>query len=134
MKGLRIGSLALVVLAMSHAAAAEQQKKTSPGCEKIVAALDEAGGKLSAEEIARKTASDIETVRKCTDQWRSTMRDKGAPAGDKAPQLPPECVKVISVIDNASGRLSADKVAKESGADVKTVNKCAELWGRSLEK
>jgi hypothetical protein len=48
--------------------------------------------------------------------------------------MPPECVKVIAVIDNSEGGLSADEVGKQSGTDVKTVRNCAELWGRSVGK
>ena len=46
----------------------------SPGCAKIVAVLDESGGSLSAEEISKKTNTDVETVRGCTDLWRQTMK------------------------------------------------------------
>jgi hypothetical protein len=44
------------------------------GCEKIVAVLDQGGGSLSADEIAKKTNTDVETVRSCTDQWRRSMK------------------------------------------------------------
>ena len=40
----------------------------SKGCEKIVAASDEAGGSLSADELAKKMNTDVETVRGCLDQ------------------------------------------------------------------
>ena len=48
-----------------------------PGCMKIVAVLDEGGG-LSADEVAKKTNTDVETVRSCTDMWRS-MKGKAKP-------------------------------------------------------
>jgi len=35
----------------------------------IVAVLDQNSG-LSADEIATKTSTDVETARSCTDQWR----------------------------------------------------------------
>ncbi len=41
-----------------------------PGCAKIVAVLEEGGGGLSADEVAKKTSTDVETVRNCTDLWR----------------------------------------------------------------
>jgi hypothetical protein len=44
------------------------------GCAQIVAALDQSGGALSPEEIAKKTSTDVETVRNCTDLWRRTMQ------------------------------------------------------------
>jgi len=49
----------------------------SPGCMKIVAVLDENGG-LSADEVAKKTNTDVETVRSCTDKWRE-MKGKAKP-------------------------------------------------------
>jgi hypothetical protein len=49
-----------------------------PGCMKIVAVLDEGGGGLSADEVAKKTNTDVETVRSCTDMWRS-MKGKAKP-------------------------------------------------------
>jgi hypothetical protein len=50
----------------------------SPGCMKIVAVLDESGGGLSADEVAKKTNTDVETVRSCTDKWRE-MKGKAKP-------------------------------------------------------
>ena len=49
-----------------------------PGCMKIVAVLDESGGGLSADEVAKKTSTDVETVRSCTDKWRE-MKGKTKP-------------------------------------------------------
>ena len=40
-----------------------------PGCAKIVGVLDQNPG-LSADEIAKQTSTDVETVRSCTDLWR----------------------------------------------------------------
>jgi hypothetical protein len=48
-----------------------------PGCMKVVAVLDENGG-LSADEVAKKTNTDVETVRSCTDKWRE-MKGKAKP-------------------------------------------------------
>ena len=39
----------------------------SKGCAEIVAASDESGGKLSADELAKKTHTDVQTVRNCLD-------------------------------------------------------------------
>ena len=55
------------------------QAETSPGCASIVAVLDESGGSLSADEIAKKTNTDVETVRNCTDAWRKTMKGGAHP-------------------------------------------------------
>jgi transposase len=78
MRGLRV--IAALLVGGSAVAAsgirAEQQQQISPGCAKIVAVLDQGGG-LSADEVAKKTNSDVETVRTCTDLWRRTM--KGTP-------------------------------------------------------
>ena len=71
MRGLRVIAALLLggtVMATSDLRA-EQQQQTSPGCAKIVAVLDQGGGGLSAEEIAKRTSTVIETVRNCTD-WR----------------------------------------------------------------
>jgi hypothetical protein len=57
---------------------AEQQQSGAPGCAKVVAVLDQHGG-LSAEEIAKKTSSDVETVRSCTDTWRRGMKGGVSP-------------------------------------------------------
>jgi len=128
----RIGSIVLVILVVTRAAPAEQQK--IPGCEKIVAALDESGGSLSADEIAKKTGTDVETVRGCTDQWRASMKDKGGPAGAKAQPMPPSCAKVVAVLDQGGGGLSADEVAKKSSTDVETVRNCTDLWRKTMPK
>jgi len=44
-----------------------------------VAALDASGGALSPDEIAKKTSTDVETVRSCTDLWRRTMKGGAHP-------------------------------------------------------
>lgn len=51
----------------------------SPGCAKVVAVLDEGGGGLSADEVAKKTNTDVETVRNCTDKWRRSMKGSAKP-------------------------------------------------------
>ena len=128
----RIGSMVLVILAVTRPAPAEQ--KISTGCEKIVAALDESGGSLSADEIAKKTSTDVETVRGCTDQWRASMKDKSGPAGAKTQQMPPGCAKVVAVLDQGGGGLSADEVAKKSSTDVETVRNCTDLWRKTMPR
>ena len=51
-----------------------EQQPIPIGCAKIVAVLEEGGGGLSPEEVAKKTSTDVETVRNCTDLWRRTMK------------------------------------------------------------
>jgi hypothetical protein len=75
---LAVGLICGSVLALSGARAAQQEAMPS-GCAKIVAVLDQGGGALSAEEIARKTGTDVETVRNCTDSWRRTMKGGATP-------------------------------------------------------
>jgi hypothetical protein len=69
---------------VASSAAHGEQKPMPEGCMQIVAVLDEGGGGLSAEEIAKKTNTDIETVRNSTELWRSTMKDAPAPKGVRA--------------------------------------------------
>ena len=54
------------------APAAGKQAAMPPGCAKVVAVLDDNPG-LSADEVAKKSSTDVETVRNCTDLWRKTM-------------------------------------------------------------
>jgi hypothetical protein len=49
------------------------------GCMKVVAVLDEGGGGLSADEVAKKSNTDVETVRTCTDAWRRQMKKGPTP-------------------------------------------------------
>ena len=82
MKGPRVMTAFLVggtLLAASASAAEQPQRQMPPGCAKIAAALDESGGGLSADEVAKKTSTDVETVRSCTDLWRRTMKGGAAP-------------------------------------------------------
>jgi hypothetical protein len=110
------------------------QQQISPGCAKIVAVLDQGGG-LSAEEIAKRTRTDGETVRSCTDQWRSTMKApnpvKGATAGPQP--MPAGCAKVVEVLDQGGGALSADEVARRTSTDVETVRSCTDLWRGTMK-
>jgi len=59
------------------ARALHAQQPASRGRAEIVAILEEGGGGLSADEVGKKTRTDVETVRSCTDQWRRSM--KGSP-------------------------------------------------------
>jgi hypothetical protein len=86
MRGLRpVTMLSGVLLISASLARGEEGTKGAtggtqpipPGCTKIVAVLDEGGGGLSADEVAKKTNTDVETVRSCTDLWRRSM--KGGP-------------------------------------------------------
>ncbi len=47
--------------------AAPAARAESKGCEKIVAAYEEGGGGISADELAKKMNTDVETVRGCLD-------------------------------------------------------------------
>ena len=69
-----VAGVALLAASGVHA----QKQPPSRGCAEIVAVLDQGGGGLSAEEVAKKTSTDVETVRSCTDQWRRSM--KGSPS------------------------------------------------------
>ena len=62
------------------AVGAEQHQAISRGCAEIVGVLEQGGG-LSAEEVAKKTSTDVETVRSCTDQWRASQKDPKGPHG-----------------------------------------------------
>jgi len=117
------------------AARASAEQQMPPGCAKIVAVLDQGGGGLSADEIAKKTGTDVETVRSCTDLWRSTQKDAKGPAGAGAGKesMPPGCAKVVAVLDQGGGGLSADEVAKKSSTDVETVRNCTDLWRRTMK-
>ena len=87
MRGLRLVTVlsGVLLLSASLARSAEEGTKGAtgaaqpmpPGCMKIVAVLDEGGG-LSADEVAKKTNTDVETVRSCTDKWRE-MKGKAKP-------------------------------------------------------
>ena len=125
----RLAVLACAPLLISGMARAAQT--VAPGCAKIVAALDESGGTMSADEIAKKTNTDPETVRSCTDQWRAGMKDPKGPAAGKQAAMPPGCAKVVDVLDQNPG-LSADEVAKKSSVDVETVRNCTDLWRKTM--
>jgi hypothetical protein len=117
----------LAPLAIAHAG-----ENVAPGCAKIAALMDQSGGSLSADEVASKTSTDVETVRGCMDQWRAGMKDKAAPkdANAAAQKMPPGCAKIVSVLDQNSG-LSADEIASKTSTDVETVRSCTDLWRRT---
>ena len=85
MRDQRVTTAMLIGLAVLAAAGSRAQEPGAtgsaqsmpPGCAKIVAVLDQGGGGLSADEIAKKTSTDVETVRSCTDLWRRTMKGGG---------------------------------------------------------
>ena len=136
MKNMGLMTVALIgvgVVAASAARGAQQQ--LSPVCAKVVVALEESGGGLSADEIAAKTGTDVKTVRECTDRWRSTMKDPTAPKGANAtPQpMPAGCGPIVAAMDESGGALSADEVAKKTGTDVETVRKCIDQWRRTMK-
>ena len=118
--------------AVFAAGAARADQPVAPGCAKIVAALDESGGTMSADEIAKKTNTDVETVRSCTDTWRAGMKDPNAKTGKDA-AMPPGCAKVVAVLDANPG-LSPDEVATKSSTDVETVRNCTDLWRKTMKQ
>jgi hypothetical protein len=131
----RIVALVVVgsVAAVGGTARAGQQ--ISPGCEKIVGVLDQSGDALSADEVAKRTGTDVETVRGCTDQWRATMKDKSGPSGAKAASpMPAGCEKIVGVLDQSGDALSADEVAKRTSTDVQTVRSCTDAWRRTMKR
>ena len=52
---------------------------------------------LSPEEIAKKTSTDVETVRSCTDAWRAGRKDATEPKAAAQQAMPPGCAKVVGV-------------------------------------
>ena len=106
----------------------------SAGCAPIVAVLDESGGGLSADEIAKKTNTDVETVRNCTDEWRKAKAGAKAPAGAAAgaKAAPSGCAPIVAVLDQGGGGLSADEIAKKTNTDVETVRSCTDQWRKSM--
>ena len=131
---LAAGFICGTVLVLRGARAAEQQTMPS-GCSKIVAVLDQGGGALSAEEIAKKTGTDVETVRNCTDLWRSTKKNAAPAAGVEttAPPVAPGCAKIVALLDQGGSGLSADEIARKTGTDVETVRNCTDSWRRTMK-
>lgn len=136
MRHLRVMTALLIGASVvaAHAARGEQQQIPS-GCAQIVAVLDQGGGGLSPEEVAKKTNTDVETVRNCTDLWRRTMKDAKAPkSGNATPQPMPEgCAQIVAVLDQGGGGLSAEDVAKKTSTDIETVRSCTDLWRRTMQ-
>ncbi|MCW5890532.1 MAG: hypothetical protein KIT14_08265 [bacterium] len=56
-----------LVVGMALVLATPAVRAESKGCEKIVAAYEEGGGGISADELAKKLHTDVETVRACLD-------------------------------------------------------------------
>jgi hypothetical protein len=114
---------------------AEQAQAPIPaGCAQIVAVLDQGGGALSAEEVAKKTSTDVETVRSCTDLWRA-RKDAAAPKGVRATDqpMPAGCAQILAVLDQDGATLSAEEVAKKTSTDVQTVRNCTDLWRNTMK-
>jgi len=136
MKNLCMMTVLLIGAGVVAARAARGEQQQMPnGCAQIVAVLDAGGGGLSAEEVAKKTNTDVETVRNCTDLWRSKMKDPKAPKGaNAAPQPMPEgCAQIVAVLDQGGGGLSAEEVAKKTSTDVETVRNCTDLWRSKMK-
>ena len=108
-------------------ARAGAEQPVAPGCEKIAAAMDQAGGSLSADEIAKKTDTDVETVRGCMDAWRASHKDaKGVPGGT-GKAVSPGCAKIVGVLEQQPG-LSAEEIALKTMTNVQTVRGCTDQW------
>jgi hypothetical protein len=114
---------------------AEQHQPASRGCAEIAAVLDQGGGGLSAEEVAKKTSTDIETVRSCTDQWRAAQKNAQGQKGATGAAQPVArgCEKIVGVLDATGGSLSAEEVAKRTSSDIETVRGCTDTWRRSMK-
>ncbi|HXJ33574.1 MAG TPA: hypothetical protein VMS22_05980 [Candidatus Eisenbacteria bacterium] len=130
----RNAGIVLLACILSPLAVARAGQGVAPGCEKIAAVMDQSGGSLSADEVASKTSTDVETVRNCMDQWRAGMKDKPAPkdANAAGQKMAPGCAKIVAVLDQNSG-LSADEVATKTSTDVETVRSCTDLWRRTMK-
>ena len=103
------------------------EQPVAPGCEKVAAAMDEAGGALSADEIAKKTDTDVETVRGCMDAWNASHKNaKGVPAGT-GQAVSPGCAKIVGVLEQQPG-LSAEEIALKTMTNVQTVRGCTDQW------
>ena len=125
MRGLAV-AVTLLVGGIVVGASAEQPM--APGCAKVAAAMDQAGGGLSADEIAKKTDTDVETVRGCMDAWNAAHKNTTATPGSVGQKsVPPGCTKIVAVLDQQPG-LSADEIAKRTSTDVETVRGCTDLW------
>jgi hypothetical protein len=60
-------AVGVVVIAGMVVIGATTARAESKGCDEIVAASEESGGKLSADELAKKLNTDVQTVRHCLD-------------------------------------------------------------------
>lgn len=60
-------AVGVAVIAGLFVVAAGAARAETKGCAEIVAASDESGGKLSADELAKKMHTDVQTVRHCLD-------------------------------------------------------------------
>jgi hypothetical protein len=136
----KVLSTLLAAVACSGAAsllpdAVPAEQPVPPGCAQIVAVLDQGGGALSPEEVAKKTGTDVDTVRDCTDLWRRTMKGAPAPTGVRATDqpVPPGCAQIVAALDQSGGALSAEEIAKKTSTDVETVRNCTDLWRRTMK-
>ncbi len=128
-------ALAIVVRPACAGEGSGGQPSMPTGCAPIVAVLEQGGGALSAEEVARKTSTDVETVRSCTDVWQRTQKAPAPPKGVRATDqpVPAGCAQVVAVLEQGGGELSPDEVAKKTNTDVETVRNCTDLWRRSMK-
>ncbi len=72
--------LGMVMVAALTVIGVSTARAESKGCEKVVAAAEEGGGGISADELAKKLNVDVETVRNCLD---AAAKPKPADAAPK---------------------------------------------------
>jgi hypothetical protein len=68
----------IAVIAGALAIGVTAARAESKGCAEIVAASEESGGKLSADELAKKMNTDVQTVRHCLDAKAPAPKAAGA--------------------------------------------------------
>jgi len=74
-------TVGIAVIAGALACGATASRAESKGCAEIVAASEESGGKLSADELAKKMNTDVQTVRNCLDAKGAAPKPaEGAPS------------------------------------------------------
>src|SRR5262249_19317981 len=98
-------AVAVTLLVGGIVVRAGAEQPMAPGCAKVAAAMDQAGGGLSADEIAKKTDTDVETVRGCMDAWNAAHKKDAAatPGSVGHKSAPPRCTKTVGGLDPHPG-------------------------------
>jgi uncharacterized protein YceK len=122
-----MGTSRIVLATAALLLVAGTARAMAPGCAKVVAAM-EANPGLSADEVAKRTDTDVETVRSCTDAARAGETDAKAPAAAAGSPMAPGCAKIVAAMQANPG-LSAEEAAKQTGTDVETVRSCTRPAG-----